>query len=487
MRILFLNPPGEHTILEFSRRDDAGVVETPDLGSYPPLGLLYVLSYLEAKVPGHELFFVDCIAEQKSHSDFRELVRELRPDIVGITAFTITLVDVVLAAKTVRACCPSAHLCMGGHHAIAFPFEAAQLEPFDSIVVGEGELAFAELVKALDRGEDFTRIRGVYTSKSIEAWRGSTDDDPRFLPGVMVPAAYVDDLDELPAPNRSYIKHIDYWNPIGIRRRMTTMLTSRGCPHRCAFCDAPYKRYRPRDLGKVMDELEACIRLGYEEFHFYDDLFNITPARVIAFCDEVERRGLKFSWGFRGRVDTATRESLVRAKRAGCWMIAFGVETSTDEGLRQIKKQSSAARHIQAFRWARELGITTVAYFIIGFPFEKTKADIRRSVSFLLRLDPDYTVLSTLMLLPNTELFRQGESIGLTSRKRWVDFSLEPDREFTIDYWTEHLSADELIALRRESLRRFYLRPRYVLRRVAEVRSWGELRRKARSFLALFG
>ena len=149
-----LNPPDQYTVIEHPDEENDGsekFIETVDYGLFPPLGLLYVLTYLEQNTDGHEFYFKDCIAEKISHDDLHNVINEIKPDVIGVTSFTIALMDVVLAARTIRKICPDAHICLGGHHPIAFPLEAAQLPEFDSIVVGEGEIAFTELVKCLEK------------------------------------------------------------------------------------------------------------------------------------------------------------------------------------------------------------------------------------------------------------------------------------------------------------------------------------------------
>lgn len=487
MRILLVNPPQTHTIREWAREGSDEFIEVKDYGRYPPLGLLYIISYLEAHTEGHELFFLDCVGEKKSHADLARDLDEIRPDLVGITSFTLSMIDCCMAARAVRAASPEAHNCLGGHHPIGFPFEAAALEDFDSIVVGEGELAFAALAGALERGGDITRIPGVYTRQSIEGYRSAPTKDPRFLSSLEVPPAYIEDLDALPAPNREWLRHIDYVNPVGRHGRMTTLISSRGCPFKCTYCDVPFKRYRRRSIAKVLDEVEDCLGLGYDELHFYDDLFNITPERLIEFCDEVERRRLRFAWDFRGRVNGVDRESLARARRAGCWMISFGVETGTDEGLEQIKKGTTTATMKQAFAWCRELGIETVADFMIGFPFERSAAEVRKNIDYLIGLDPDYQLLSILMLLPGTEIYQEALDRALVDPEKWRRFARNPrvEENFEIDYWTEHLSAEELIRLRKEGYRRFYLRPRFVARALLSVRSIHEFKNKWRGLMTL--
>lgn len=487
MKILMINPPSENTLPEFPGEHGESFIDTADFGYFPPLGALYVLSFLEKHATGHDLYFKDCVAENIKQKDLPRVINEIQPDVVGITSFTISLVDVCLAAKTIRAIVPRAHICLGGHHPIAFPFQAAKLHEFDSIIVGEGEKAFLELITALERNQDITQIRGVYTSESIEKWRGSSFYDKCFLSHVMVPPAYEDDIDSLPIPNRAFIKHIDYKSIVGVTNKLATIITSRGCPYKCTFCDVPYKQYRKRSIPNVVDEVAACLQLGYKEIHFYDDLFNITPERVIEFCDEIENRRLKFPWDFRGRVNTVTKESLSRAKRAGCRLISFGVETGSDAGLRFLKKGITIDRIKEVFRWCRELKIKTVADFMIGLPFEKSRQDIMNNIDFLIELDPDYPQIAILCLYPNTKIYQQAIEKGLIDKNKWEDFSLKPSTFIKVDHWEEFLSTRELVQLQKIGYKRFYLRPSYVLKNILSTRTLYEFKAKAKGALKLLG
>ena len=490
MRIVLLNPPSEYTVAEYADRSDQaerGAVEVEDFGLFPPLGLLYILASLRQKAPGHDVFFLDCVAEHVGHADLAARIADFNPDVVGITSFTMALYDVCLAARTVRSVCPRAHICLGGHHPIAFPFEAAELPEFDSIVVGEGEDAFPALVQAVQDGTDFTLITGVYTKESIQRYRQHPTKDPRFLTSVMVPPAYIETIDLLPPPARSVISHLKYRSIVGVSDRLATMISSRGCPCHCTYCDVPFKRYRQRSLSSVADEIGICLDSGYTEVHFYDDLFNITPERVIAFCDEIIRRGYRFQWDFRGRVNSVTRESLQRAKEAGCRMISFGVETGSDEGLQLLRKDTTTEQIRKVFRWCRELGILTIADFMIGLPFERSADDVRRNVDFLLEIDPDYAQFSILSLFPNTEMFADAARRGLIEPARWNEFARQPASGFYVDHWEEFISLSDLLSLQKESYRRFYLRPRYIWRSLIATCSWHEFTSKLQGALKLFG
>lgn len=489
MRILLLNPPAEYTAREYvdpANPADQGLLETSDFGLFPPLGLLYILAALKEAAQEHEVFFLDCIAEKVGQRELGQRVADIRPDLVGLTSFTVSMYDVCLAARSIRALFPSVHLCLGGHHPIAFPFEAAQLPEFDSIIVGEGEGAFPALAKALAAGADFTGIGGVYTADSILRYQGQMLTDERFLTRRMPPPAYVEDLDTLAPPDRTVISHLNYRSIVGASDRLATMISSRGCPCSCTYCDVPYKKYRQRSIAAIVDEIGSCLDMGYEEIHFYDDLFNITPERVIAFSDEIIRRGYRFAWDFRGRVNTVTYDSLVKARAAGCRMISFGVETGSDEGLQLLKKNCTIAQIRQVFQWCRSLGILTIADFMIGLPFEKIAADVKRNIGFMLEIDPDYAQVSILSLFPHTELFADAARRGLIRAERWQEFARAPRPDFHLDHWEESLGMAELLRLQKEAYRRFYFRPRYIWRSLLATCSWHEFSAKLQGALKLF-
>jgi radical SAM superfamily enzyme YgiQ (UPF0313 family) len=475
MRIAIVNPPDRNTVIEFPDEQGNGFLEADDYGRFPPLGALYVLSYLEKHLPGHELFFFDCPSEQMSHDELRKRLADLRPDVVGLTSFTVSLVDVVLAARSAKEANPRVHVCMGGHHAIAYPREAIGLPDIDSIVVGDGEVAFTQMIGSLERGEDVGKIPGVYTKESI-AVAQRFSGDKRFLHHTAVKPAYLEEIDSLPFPNRRHIRHIDYQSIVGVSRKLTTILSSRGCPYKCTFCNVPFKDYRERTPANIVDEIEECLDLGYEEFHFYDDLFNLNPRKVISFCDELDRRRVKTTWDFRGRVHSITAESLERAKNSGCRMISFGVETGTNEGLRVLRKGTNVKMVKNAFDLCKQAGIVTIADYMIGLPHEKTPEDVMANVDYVIdELEPDFAQFNVLTLYPHTEIYDQAVAKGIIEPGRWHEFARNPAKGFRVDHWEEHMPISELVKLHAAAYRKFYFRPRYVWKSLMGIRTPHEL------------
>lgn len=485
MKILLINPPCENMVKEMADEHGKDFIDSDDFGYFPPLGLLYILSSAEKKYPEHAYFFLDCVAEKINYPSLEDKIRVMMPDLVGVTSFTVSLMDVVKTAEVIRKINPKAHICLGGHHPTAFPYEACQLPQFDSVIVGEGEYAFTELIGHLTGKTDFTTIKGLYTRATIEDFVANQIRDRRFLNHITVPPAYVEHIDDIPTPDRRYIQHINYNSIVGITGKLATLISTRGCPYKCTFCDVPYKSYRQRNIELVMDEIEECLALGYREFHFFDDLFNITHQKIMDFCDALERRNLKIVWDFRGRVNGVTYESLARAKKVGLRMISFGVETGSDIGLKTLKKGSNIAQVERAFQWCKELDIQTVANYMIGLPHEKTIQDVRDNVDFLIKLNPDYAQFGILCLYPHTQVHKDAINLGIAEEGKWEKFALNPNPDFRVEHWTQYLTVNELVKLQKESYRRFYFRPKYVLNSIKNTTTWHQFKSKASGVLKL--
>jgi len=484
MNIVIINPPDRNTIAEFPDEKGDSFLEADDYGYFPPLGALYVLSYAEKHAPEHSYHFIDCVAEQVDHDELIERLQKIAPDVVGMTSFTISLVDIKIAAENIKRTFPHIHICLGGHHSISYPHEAIALPNIDSIIVGEGEKAFTEMIQRLSVNETIEDILGVYTKKSI-AGAEEPKKDNRFLNSVIVNPAYIENIDELPIPNRKYIKHIRYSSILGISANLATIISSRGCPYLCTFCNVPYKKYRSRSPRLIADEIEECLKLGYDEFHFYDDLFNITPKRLIEICEEFERRNLKITWDFRGRVNSLTKEALAIAKKNGCRLISFGVETGSDEGMKVLKKGCTIEKVENAFKWCRELGIISVADFMIGLPHERSEEDILKNIQFLIDLDPDYAQFNIMTLYPHTEAYNQAVAKGLIQDGRWQAFALNPTKDFTVDHWEEFVPMAKLVKLHKLAYRKFYFRPKYIMRSAMKTKTPYEFITKFRGALKI--
>jgi len=439
-------------------------------GCYPPLGLLSIAAVLRAGGGGHTVEVLDTQALGLDYAQIEAEVRRRAPDVVGIQVMTFTLLDAMETARAAKRARPGVHLTMGGPHAHLYPAETVAQPEVDTVVVGEGEYVFRDLVAALAEGRGPQEIEGV-------VWK--RDDG---TPVVSPARPHIKDLDELPFPARDLVPTEKYYSSLARSRPVTTMISSRGCPHRCVFCDRPHlgKTYRARSPERMVEEMAECVeRFGVREIFFYDDTFAIERQRMLAVCDAILERGLKVAWDIRARVDTMDEEVLRRLRAAGCARIHYGVEAGTPEILKVLRKGITLERALEVFRLTRKVGITTLAYFMLGNPGE-TREQMAETLRFARKLDPDYIHLSLTTPFPGTELYRMGLEQGLFKSDYWREFARDPRPDFVPELWTEVLSRDELAGLLREGYKSFYRRPGYLLRRLLEVRSLGELWRKAR-------
>jgi len=438
-------------------------------GRYPPLGLLSLAATLRASDSGHAVEILDSQALGLDYRGIEEEIRRRDPDLVGIQVMTFTLLDAMETARAAKRAKRSVHLTMGGPHAHLYPEETVSQPEVDTVGLGEGEYVFRDLFDALAEGKGAAGIEGVVYKENGRVV--SSDARP-----------HIRDLDSLPFPARDLVPTEKYFSSLARSRPVTTMISSRGCPHRCIFCDRPHlgKVFRTRRPERIVEEMAECVeRFGVREIFFYDDTFAVERSRLLAVCEAIHARGLKVPWDIRARVDTMDEEVLLKLKAAGCTRIHYGVEAGTAEILKVLRKGITLEEALNVFRLTRKVGITTLAYFMLGSPGE-TRAQMEETLRFARKLDPDYVHLSLTTPFPGTELYRMGLERGVFKGDYWREFARNPRPDFVPQLWTEALSREELVELLNEGYKSFYRRPGYLLRRLWEVRSFGELWRKAR-------
>jgi len=468
MKFLLVNPPAENTI-----ETEVPEVLSQERGCNPPLGILYLASSLLAE--GHTVDLVDAQVEEMSYPQIQAAVKKSKPDAVGLTAMSFTLIDALLAAKTVKSVDQDIKVIFGGPHPTIYPTETAALDCVDFAVIGEGERTMLELAEALEKGRPVDAVKGLAYMKN------GKPVNTGFPP-------FIEDLDSLPFPARKLTPYRKYSSLLAKRSPITTIFTSRGCPYKCLFCDRPQmgKRFRARSAVNVVDEMEECVGLGIKEFLVYDDTFTIDRQRVLSICSEIKRRGLDIGWDIRARVNTVDREVLSALRIAGCERIHYGVESGNEEILRILRKGITLPKVEEAFRLTKEAGIETLAYFIIGSPSE-TRETIEDTIRFAIKLDPGYVHFSVMTPFPATELYLMGLREGVIKSDVWLDFAKNPQKDFTPPLWEENMNREELTRLLRQAYKRFYVRPRYIMSRVARIRSPAELWRKVKAGVKVVG
>ncbi|MHC4171753.1 MAG: B12-binding domain-containing radical SAM protein [Planctomycetota bacterium] len=469
MKILLINPPRFNEIIG----NNPTIIEE-ERGYNPPLGLLYIAGYIQ-KHSNHEISIIDSQVERLAYASLKAKIALERPDIVGITAMTMTLIDVIKTARIVKEVDEAIRIVLGGPHVNLFPNETIKIESIDYLVLGEGEEIFNDLVKAIDLNSEIEKIPGIVLKKKGHVI--NTGARP-----------HIKNLDGLPFPARRLVPYEKYSSLLFKGKVVTTIFTSRGCPFRCSFCDRPHlgKVFRARSAQNVVDELEACVQMGIHEFLFYDDTFTVNRKRVIDICEEIVRRRLNISWDIRARVDTVDEEMIMNLKKAGCQGIHYGVEAGTEKVLMILNKGITVNQAREVFDLTRKYKIPILAYFMIGNP-EETLDDIHMTFEVMKSLKPDYVHMTILTPFPGTKIYQDGLAKGVIKKDYWREFAANPRSDFVAPHWDVLFTKDQLNELLVQGYRSFYLNPLYVLKSIGKVRSFREFKKKAVAGLKVFG
>jgi len=410
---------------------------------FPPLDLAYMAGALERE--GATVRIEDSPAAGTTWEGFRQLLTEFSPEAVVLGATQPTLANDRRAARLVKECLPGA---LVGARGELFSVHserilAAVLE-FDFVLRGETDLILADVI----RHGSPEGVGGITYRSAGEVRVGPE-------------RPLVDDLDQLPFPARHLLRNELYRSPDS-GRPLTTIQTGRGCPSQCTFCSVGAvtgHRVRHRSPENVIAEIRECVdRFGIREFLFHADTFTLNRNWVIDLCRRIVEGELDIRWGCNSRVDTVDPERLEWMKRAGCWVIGFGVESGNDETLRRMRKGARREQAAEAIRMCKAAGIRTHAFFVFGFPWE-TETDILETIAFARELDTDFFDFNIVYPLPGTEIHSTLVDEGLFDPERVRDggYGAAAVR-------TRHVTAARLEELRRRALWQLYLRPGYIAR-----------------------
>jgi anaerobic magnesium-protoporphyrin IX monomethyl ester cyclase len=356
----------------------------------------------------------------------------------------------------------------GGPHCLIFPRETLLASEADFLIAGDGEDALLALAKALQRGEEVGReTPGLWCKKNAE---------------VIAPISEIgciDNLDALPFPDRTLLPYKRYSSVLNPHDFETTMITSRGCPHRCVFCKMTSQKVSARSSEKVVEEFCAIHAMGISDIQVYDDTFTWSKKRVMEICQGILDNKLDVHWAIRDRVNKADAEMYALMKKAGCYRIHFGVESGSPPVLKASGKGITLPEVESAVALAMSQGFTTMTYYMFGF-LDETLEDAMKTIQFAVRLDADYAVFAVLIPYPGTELYRMALERGIIASDFWLDFAKRPVPDFEVPRLIEqNMTRQELIALKDTALRKYYFRPSRLFKELWRLRSGKELLQKA--------
>ena len=366
-------PPGQGEPVSCSHPQmDADFIQAPT-------GLLSLAA--QAMGGGHDVVVLNLanVCWQKLEASIRK-----RPaDLFGLSCLTANRRGVFMTADFIRKVHPEAVVVVGGPHVTALPLETlAHCNSIDAVVIGEGEETFMEIVERLSADAGISGIPGT-------AYR--RDGLAVFAP----PRPPIADLDRMVSP-------LQYFP-------MRKILTSRGCPGKCTFCCSNLmwgRKVRFHSVEYVLDMVERAVR-GYRQqiISFKDDTFTADRRRALSICEGIRSRKLDFVWSCETRADHLDEETIKAMRRAGCQRISMGVESGSEQILKNIRKPISPALVARTTKAAQKFGIRVRYYMMVGNRGE-TYETFRRSLDFIRDSRPDQFIFTQLHLYPGTEEFK---------------------------------------------------------------------------------
>jgi len=470
MRVLALNPPF-HPHYSRGQRSPA-VIKSGVM--YYPIWLAYATGVLEQS--GFQVKLVDAPAAGRDLDYVLDLVDGWQPQLVVVDTSTPSIHNDVEVARAIKQHTPGALVVLVGPHVSALPEESLRLsDTVDAVARLEYDYTVRDLALAVQSGADLADVLGLSYHRNGEIVHNP--DRP-----------YIRDLDALPFVSQVYKRHLcieDYFYSI-TRYPEITIITGRGCPHRCAYCLWPQTLtghgYRRRSVANVADEFEFIEHelLQVKEVFIEDDTLTVNERHTVALCQELIRRGVQLPFTANSRADVSY-ETLRWLKKAGCRLLCVGFESGDQAVLDAMGKGIQVKEFRRFAHDARRAGVMIHGCFMVGNPGE-TRQSLDRTFKLALELPLDTAQFFPLMVYPGTRAYEWAQRNGYLISEDFCDWLTEEGLHNSVVSRPD-LPAEELVRWCDDARRRFYLRPRYVLAKVCEIITHpAEARRILKSF-----
>lgn len=456
MRVLLLNPPGERTYI----RDYFCSKTTKSNYLFHPIDLVVLSGTLAEH---HDVSVLDCMAERLAPGPAHERIASIAPDVIVSLVGSVSWPEdgAFLAEEAGRG---RRVLALGD---VLHERSEARLAREPWLEAALHVFANADVVHYL-AGE-----RGAIEDMTVRDEAGAPERIQR------VERARRKGSFRVPRPRHELFPQRGYRFSFARTRRFATVLTDYGCPYPCTFCVIGTLGFQTRPVADVLEELDALRASGTREIFFMDQTFGVVRERGRELCAALEARG-DLSWTAFTRPDTATDGMLAAMARAGCHTVIMGVESADDALLAAYAKGYRASAVSAAFRRAKRHGLRTVGTFIVGLP-EETEDSLAATLDLAIDLDMDFMSLNVAVPRFGTPFRERALALGLADPD-----DLVMDQGGAVAFLpTSTLDKDAMLALKKRMVRRFYLRPRYLWKRLRSVGSLHELRAQVTEGLAL--
>lgn len=408
MRILLIQPPNQTEIMTGDVYPEGYAKKARSV--LPPLGLLYLASYLKEK---HEVVVLDMILTEQNINDIPTILKTIKPDMVGVTAIIGLWSSALKIFKAIKNIDPSIVTVVGGPNATYFPEETFCHKEIDYMIIGNGQLPLLNLCNQLDNGK---------VDKDIDNCFMQGRNYTSF--GVIQHKEY--ELDKFPFPDRTATPYAQYSVPFCPESPVTTMITSMGCAYRCAFCTTSRPSLVFMHADKIVEEMEQIYKLGIKSILFQDELFTTNKNHVIDVCNKLIKKNIKLHWSMKSRIDKIQPGMPEIMKEAGCFNIHFGIESGNDTTLLRMKKGYTQSTVRKTIEIVKKAGLSVSGNFMLAYPGE-TKEDILQTIQFAKELELNIAQFALTIDSPGSALFDEAVLVGRRTGNYLSDYVRHPD------------------------------------------------------------
>lgn len=442
MKILLINPPGKTSFIA------------------PPLGLMSLAASLRNS--GYFPKILDYLIENFNEDSILKNVQ--KADLIGITAVSPHINNALNLASLIKKEFPDKIIVLGGAHASLLPQETIKNNPFiDFLIRGEGEIRIIQLIEYIQNQRKLEELDGIVFKK-----------DGKII--NLQPKQFIQNLDDLPMPAYDLIPFKKYSLYLQSQfQPAITMLTNRGCPFNCIYCSKPVfgSSLRTRNPESILKEI-IFLKENYniKEIIFYDDSFTLEKEKIIKLCQLIIKNNIKINWKCETRVNLVDQGLLNLMKKAGCYMICYGIESGNQKILNILKKGITLEQIRKAVAITKKAKIKILGYFMIGIP-EETEKNIQETIRFAKELNPDYAQFSIATAYPGTELYQIAEKQGKITKDFSGSFYALTKQKKIISLCD--VDAEILKKYLKKAYYSFYFRPPYIIQRIYKIKSFNDL------------
>lgn len=475
-KILLIYPPSP--VMNREDRCQQPVKELLVIPPLPPMDLMYMAAvaeeitkpcYFETKIVDYSLEEVKN-EKQKIQSNpldkFKSDLKEFQPDYLVVNVASTTFENDLSVLALAKKILPNIITIAKGAHFLTSNTDILyKYKALDLIIVGEAE----ETLKEILSEKPYPKIKGL-------CYRDG------FVPKYTGKRPFVQDLDKLPFPARHLVNNNIFRRPDN-NKVQAIIKVSRGCPHHCFFCLAtPVSgaKVRVRSAENIIEEIRECVETyNINNFLFWSDIFNADREWTLDLCEKIIESGLKITWSANTRADTIDEEMAELMYDSGCRLVSIGVESGSQYILDKIGKKITINEIRDAVKIFKKAKIKIYNYFVIGLPWDNENT-IEETIDFAIRLNSDFVSFYTATPLPGTRFYKFAKENNLFSG----------NDSFKNAYYapvinTMCLSKERVFELHKSAIKRFYLRPGYILQALLNIRSFAELKNYVKAGLGI--